>query len=203
MGSDKARAMVGGASLLERAIAAVSSVAKDVRLACGARARYGETGLALVLDERADAGPLAGLEAGLSAAPEGWVVVLAVDMPRADARLLRGLLERARGSGADACLLSSASGREPLCGVYHTRLLASIRVALAAGERRAIAFLDHPAGQGALPRVDWIDERELAFPSPERQLELPVAAPSFNVNTPDDLQAERERLAIEGDRGRP
>ena len=170
MGRDKARIELGGRPLLAHALDVFDALGVPVRLACGAAPRYAEFGRELVLDDVAGAGPLAGLTAGLEAAAgagERWLAVLACDMPRASADVLRRLLERARAEDLDACLAGVERGSQPAYAVYHTRCAVPARAALEAGERRLIAF--HGALRvGVLPL-----ERD--------------AATALNVNTPDEL----------------
>jgi molybdopterin-guanine dinucleotide biosynthesis protein A len=193
MGRDKAALVLGDRTLLARATGALSEVAREVVLATGSSARYRELGLRIALDRYLDAGPLAGLEGGLSAVGEGLsssgelVVVLPCDMPRADAALFFALLERARREpDVSACLLAGNSGPEPLCGVYHTRVLHSIRAALDAGERKVLSFTRHRDASGALPRVVLVPESELAIARSNDTF-------TANVNTREDLAAERAR----------
>lgn len=191
MGRDKAQLALDGVRLIERAIDVLQPLVRnggEVWLACGAQARYAELGRRLCLDRRADAGPLSGIEAGLSAAARGWVCVLAVDMPRARAEQLRALLDRARSGGFDAVLARSESGDEPLFGVYHTRLLSCVRRALERGERKATSFLDEPLEESSAhrPRVSWC--AATAFGAGGADF-------AANLNTPDDLQRELERRA--------
>src|SRR5207245_10699116 len=67
--------------------------------ACGAAAPPGARAVA---DRRSDAGPLAGIEAGLEAMRGDVALVLACDMPRVTVRLLRLLVERAISRDAAA-----------------------------------------------------------------------------------------------------
>ena len=178
---DKARLSVGGRPLLETAVAAGRAVAGRVVLAPGDEPRYTELGLPLVLDARPDAGPLAGLVAGLeeaAAAGAAWVVVLACDLPRADANVLRELLERARARDLDACLLETAGGLEPLVAVYNVCCAGPARAALLAGRLRATAFHDGLRVEGL---VAGLHEQE-AF-----------EAAALNLNTPEDLDRELDR----------
>ncbi|MGH2660413.1 MAG: molybdenum cofactor guanylyltransferase, partial [Actinomycetota bacterium] len=93
MGTDKARLMVDGCSLAERAAEALAVVCDPV-LEVGP----GHTALPAVREDPPGSGPLAALGAGwaaLSAAGHrGPVVVLAVDMPYVTPDLLRLLAER-------------------------------------------------------------------------------------------------------------
>lgn len=178
MGSDKSRAGIDGETLIERAVRIVSGVTSDVRLACGPVARYADLGLTLVCDRGGSFGPLSGLEAGLSSAPHGRVVVLACDMPHADAHVLAGLLERARDEDLDVACLRSARGLEPLCAVWSTALAPRIRVALEHGRHGVQAFLA-------------TIERVRAFEAPGDE------TCAHNVNTPADLERARRASPAE------
>lgn len=174
MGTDKALLTLGACTLLERAVATLSELAPRVSLACGTSERYAEFGLPLVVDRYAGAGPLAGLEAALASARDEWLVVLACDLPRVTSGVLAHLVERARAQDLDACFFETDLGLEPLCAVYRRTCLPGVRAALDAGERRMIAFLNHPTTRAALPRVGTV--RADAF-----------ADCLVNVNTMGDL----------------
>jgi len=178
MGRDKARLVLAGTTLVERAAAALSPVTRRVLLASGTTERYPELGLEHVLDGEAGGGPLAGLAAALARVEEGGAThacVLACDMPRARAAEFEALLARS-AQGADVCLVATEGGMEPLFGVYATRVLPAVRAALARGERRMIAFHGDVA-------VATLDERALA-PGCAR-----------NLNTPAEFAAEGGVLA--------
>ena len=166
MGRDKAllSPRAGEATLLERAIAALRPVASELVLACGSEPRYADYGLPLALDAQAAAGPLAGLAAALDHAREtscAWLAALACDLPRVDARVVFALYRRAVERDLDACLLRTQGGLEPLFAVYRVEPVAgAVAEALAAGQRRLIAFHDGLASIGELA-VDELP-RELA-----------------------------------------
>lgn len=178
MGADKALLDLAGARLIDRAVAALEPLVGEVVLATGSAPRYRETGLPTVQDVLPDAGPLAGLVAGLERAADRGaeaVLALACDTPRADARLYAQLL--AALGDADACLLRTPDGPEPLCAVYRTTCAAPARAALAAGRRRMTAFHDEV-------RLTWVDLDELPR-------DLADSRPDTNVNTPEQYKAER------------
>jgi molybdopterin-guanine dinucleotide biosynthesis protein A len=175
MGTDKALLAVGDETLIERALRIVAAVASDVRLACGSEARYAALGVPLVRDHFPGAGPLAGLEAGLSAAPAGLVVALACDMPFADASVLSALAEHARVHDLDVVALRSERGVEPLCAVWSTSLAPAMRAALESGERSVQRFLAGLAGAAVL------DAAAIRGGS----------TAAVNVNTPADLEHAR------------
>ena len=175
----KARLRVGARTLLEAAVDTLRRLTPDVVLACGVEDRYGELGLERVRDRVADGGPLAGLEAALERA-DGWVLALACDMPRADVRVFEALLERARERGLDACLLETEGGLEPLFAVYRRACLAAVRRAIDAGERKMTSF----HGARGL-RIGALAVRELPP-------DLTHGDHARNLNTPEELSAERE-----------
>lgn len=143
MGRDKALLVLDGMTLLERATRVLAAVTPRVLLATGATPRYAELGLEHVLDEEPGAGPLAGLAALLERiqrARLAYACVLACDMPLVPADLFPALLTQARAADADACLVRTQAGLEPLLGVYHARCLPAVRAALARGARRMDAF---------------------------------------------------------------
>jgi len=188
MGEDKARIELDGATLIERALAPLRALDAPLVLATGPRDRYADLGLQRVLDADGTAGPAAGLLAAMIAVPAQRYVLVACDMPRLDARILNALLARAEEQDLDACLYESAGGREPLCAVYAHRVLGFVRSAQARGRRRVTAFLEEPGSEGLRCGVLRHDELDA---------ELRGVDCARNLNTPDDLRAERD--ALEGD----
>ena len=85
-----------------------------------------------VVDRVQGAGPLAGLEAGMSAAQSCWLLVLACDMPLIDTATMRTLVV-ARTRGVAAVIARTPDQRiHPLCACYHVSILPRVREQLAA-----------------------------------------------------------------------
>lgn len=85
-----------------------------------------------VVDRVQGAGPLAGLEAGMSAAQSCWLLVLACDMPLIDIATMRTLVV-ARTRGVAAVIARTPDQRiHPLCACYHVSILPRVREQLAA-----------------------------------------------------------------------
>jgi molybdopterin-guanine dinucleotide biosynthesis protein A len=179
MGRDKARLAVGTETLIEHALRVVARVTPDVRLACGPTPRYADLGAPLVCDRVPGSGPLAGIEAGLASAPRGHVIVLACDMPRVDEKLLMALWQYARKHALDVTALRSERGVEPLCAIWSTALLPAVTAALARAELSVRDLI------ATFPRVGVIDADGNAS----------VRDAAINVNTPEDLEREREFAA--------
>jgi molybdopterin-guanine dinucleotide biosynthesis protein A len=187
MGSDKARLELDGSAMMDHPLRALREVSDLILLACGPAPRYTELGLELALDATPDGGPLAGLVAGLDAARERgaeWAAVLACDMPAAEGRVLAALLDRARDRRLDACLLGLERGSQPTFAVYHVRCSEPARAALAAGERRLIAF--HGARVDGRPlRIECASAAELGAADEVAR----------NVNTREELEQARASSA--------
>lgn len=186
MGRDKAAIEVRGRTLVARTADMLAGLASRVLLATGLTQRYPELGLDCVLDADADVGPLAGLAAGLAAATTDWVAVAPCDLPSADARVWELLLERAVAEDLDVVRFRSQRGLEPAVAVLHRRSLGALLRALAAGERKLLSFDAYAAAADDAVglRVGSIDHVELT----ERWPELSRSDPTYNVNTPADLQ---------------
>jgi molybdopterin-guanine dinucleotide biosynthesis protein A len=129
-----------------------------------------------VLRDRAPAGsgPLAGLDAALSAlaeGPETAVVCLAGDMPLVTPALVQ--LIRDAFPTAPAVVPHVGGRAQPLLARYHRSCAGPIQAALAARALKTQAVLEHLG-------VTWLDEATLRTADPQLR--------SFeNANTPEDL----------------
>ena len=184
MGSDKALALLAGRPLLEHALAALDAVAERTLLATGTHERYAEYGRPIVLDSESDAGPLAGLAAGLRATETAWIACLPCDAPRVDGQVLRALLARAHAEDLDVAVLASERGAEPTIGVVHRRVLPAVEASLASGDRRLISYWTQRVDGRPLV-TSALGPAELGLP------ELESHEPARNLNTPAELEAER------------
>ncbi len=171
MGRDKALLPWGAVTLLEHACARLRAVCDDVRLLTGGEARYLDASWPVVLDAWPDAGPLAGVLAGVECLQVGQPgLFLAVDAPFVTHALLAFLLEA--GEGWDAVVPLTETGPQPLCALYRAACAAPIRARLAAGERRMTCFWPDV-------RVRRVGAEDLSrFGDPARLF--------ANLNTPDD-----------------
>ena len=133
-GSDKARAVWQGKTLLEHAAASLEGCAAKLLIA--PPGKYVLSGWCDIPDTRPGEGPLAGLEAALEHAPPGWVAFTGVDMPGLTP-VYWERLAGARTDGVQAVLALDGEGRsQPLAALYHTGLLGHVTALLDSGERR-------------------------------------------------------------------
>ncbi|GEM00168.1 molybdenum cofactor guanylyltransferase [Cellulomonas terrae] len=126
-GASKPDVEVGGVALLDHALAAVVGASHVVVVGPPQVAR---PGVATVLEDPPDGGPVAGVAAGLDAlAADGpdLVVVLACDVPGA-ARVLPALLAAAEATDVDGARMVGAEGRPQHLVAGYRR--ASLRAAL-------------------------------------------------------------------------
>jgi molybdenum cofactor guanylyltransferase len=102
----------------------------------------------LVFDRKRASGPLAGIEAGLSAARQEVTFAIACDMPY----VTRGVAEMAVAAarGCDAAMPRVDGRAEPVCAAYRRSALPVITAALDGGHRRA-------ADLAALLDVTWLE----------------------------------------------
>lgn len=136
MGRDKARLRVRGEVLWRRQMRVLreAGAADVVLVRREGQTKLGRGGVRVLRDAFADAGPLAGLHAALSAAGEArWVAVLAVDMPAMEAGwFLRLRKACAVGRGAVG---RHADGFEPLAAIYPREALLTVARRLTRGQR--------------------------------------------------------------------
>lgn len=188
-GADKARARVGGLSLLARALRAVAPVSH--RVVVVGRQGGPMPGTIEVLDDlRDDAGPLAGIETALhraAALGAPGVALLACDLPGVGWEVMAALVRRWRqlpDRVRAAVVLSDGDALQPLCGVYGVELGPALSAHLDAtvdgGARSARSWV---AGLRATHRVA---ARELADVSG-----MGVEHLLLNVNRPEDGERAR------------
>jgi molybdopterin-guanine dinucleotide biosynthesis protein A len=171
-GADKALLRLRGRTLLslvaDRLAPQVAALALNAN---GDAARFCDTGLPVLRDELHDAGPLAGILAGMDwAAARGYarIVTAAVDTPEFPGDLVARLVHDA-GPGA---AYAASDRAHPTFGLWPVALRDDLRARLLAGERKLGLW----AQQIGAARVIW--------PKGDRD-------PFTNINTPEDLaQAE-------------
>lgn len=169
-GSDKRLVPIDGVPLLRRAVDTVAAVCDEVVVATAAdRPLPPELelppGVRVVVDAAGDAGPLAGLAAGFTAAAHDVVVVLGGDHGWADPSTLTRLCDTLR-SGApttQAAVLEVDGRLQPLAAAYRRSVSTVVRARLDTGDRRAAALLDDlevvvVEGPGAARTARDVDE---------------------------------------------
>ncbi|HLT90917.1 MAG TPA: molybdenum cofactor guanylyltransferase [Woeseiaceae bacterium] len=176
MGRDKALLQQDGKTALQRAIELlgrhVERVFVSVRpdqVGDPERSRYEQ-----IVDRYPGIGPAAGILTALETHPDVSWLVLACDLPNVDDGTLEYLLRHRSASPFTAFRSSSDGLPEPLCAIYRPT---------------ARALVADFVNQGI------ICPRKMLIRSDTRLLELPVPDALDNVNTPEDLERVRQKVA--------
>jgi molybdopterin-guanine dinucleotide biosynthesis protein A len=165
MGLDKAHALSAGRALALRVADRAAAVCNSISVV-GDPALYSDLGLPAIADTRPGAGPLAAIEAALTATLADANLILACDMPELSSAILEELFE----AGGDIAIPRHESGQiEPLCAVYRRGALPAIREALNSGIRSVTEALHR-----APPRCEV------------RYVRVADPAAFANLNTPED-----------------
>lgn len=185
MGRQKSELMIGGRSLVERAVSAmceltgerVTVVGNDISVeAIEHQIRVVSDLVGGPLSQKDNQrAPIFGFYTALTDADNEWIAVLAVDLPFATGELLSRLASM-RDDEQDATVPVQPDGRlQPLCAIYRRDVfLKATQLAIEAGELSLHKLLRNV-------RVRRVEPAELA--------DLPGADYFFlNVNTPDDFE---------------
>jgi len=172
--------MVGGMTLLERAVGVLRDVSDEVVVVAPVERELPTYGGRRVNDPPDMPGPLAGMVAGFGAARFVRAVVLGVDFPLMVPATLEALLA---GLDAGVAVVPAPRGiPQPLAAAYRPEAAERLSVDLHAGERAPV-----PAVRAL--GATLLDDAAIAA--------MPGGAESFfNLNTPEDL-AHAERVLAE------
>lgn len=173
LGTDKAKLTFGGRTLLEIIVDKLSSVCQEIVVATGPHSAQdlAKLNLQVAEDNVPGAGPLAGVQAGLTATTTEFSLVVACDMPF----LSRDLLEYMAGLPRRYQVLIplAADGWHPLHAVYARSSLPTVEALLGQG----IYSMEELRSR---LRVQALSEEELREHDPHG-LSL------FNLNNSQDL----------------
>jgi len=183
MGQDKAFLMLGGETLLQRALKLGQSVAGEAVIV-GEVARFMKFGRA-VEDVYPDHGPLGGIHAALRASSTPLNLILAVDLPLLEREFLSYMAAEASRSGAMVTVPRTRDGLQPLCAVYHRDFGELAEKALHAGRNKI-----DPLFSQTETRV--INDQELT------RMGFNLAM-FRNLNTPEEAARAEKELAAKVD----
>lgn len=170
MGRPKAELPVEGQTLLEWMVRGLAPAFAET-LVCGAIAPPGARSVA---DRHPMAGPLAGIESGLTAMRTTHAFVLACDIPGATPRLAALLLDRVLGHDAAVPLVGRWA--QPVCAAYRKGVAPTISSYLDAGGRSLLGLIEQL-------KTAYVDEDALTSASIARQeladLDVPADYDAF------------------------
>lgn len=141
-GADKSALVVGHARIIDRQLAALSSVSDDIRMVANHPGRYAALRIPVIADAIPGAGALGGLYSALLDARHDRVLVLACDLPFISTALLERLVAESCGpQELDAVVPRSVRGIEPLCALYRRHCAGAARARIERGELRVAGLL--------------------------------------------------------------
>jgi len=180
MGRDKGLVPFANGTLLEFILSQVEAYKRDTFIISNQVKDYLQFGLPVYSDVIPGIGALGGVYSALYHAQTEYVLLLAVDMPFLNRKLLDYLLEEANGKDVAIPKVSDKGFLEPFRAVYSRRCLEPIQKMIDNGNRRVISFFD-------LVTVRVIEPDEIKLFDPQ-------FVSFFNLNTPEDLEKAREML---------
>ena len=174
MRCDKTVLEFKGQTLLQRTVALMQTIFPSVLVSV--RSLRQDVTVPQVVDEYPDAGPLAGLCAGLAKVDTPWVFAAAADMPFLLPEVIRRLAESREGVQAVVPVIQGCP--QPLAAYYASSALPELQVSLTMPGKHSL--------RGALERltVCRVHDNRLQRVDPSLR--------SFiDIDTPDDVAAAR------------
>lgn len=184
-GADKGGLTIGGRTIRERQLDALTGLVDEIFLVGGSGPASGDPpGVARVPDLAAGQGPLGGIQAALHRAGEAaCTLIVACDLPFLSRPFLAFLLDRARAAGAaDVVVPRSGDRLHPLCATYNRRVREAVDRRVESGTLAVRALFDEV-------RVDVVEPEVVATFDPEGVM-------FWNVNTPDEYERACARAAM-------
>jgi molybdenum cofactor guanylyltransferase len=175
MGTPKAQLVIGGQTLLARAVTAGVAAGAGEALVVGGLTDWVPNGgerAKWVPDRYPGEGPLGGLVTGLEHATTEWMLLLSCDFVTPDADALRSLVNL-RSQSTDV-VIPDTGRLEVLHALYRVSALEHLRIRFEAGERRMQSVV-----------ANAVSERVLVVPAPPGSA---LARSCADVDTPEQFQ---------------
>lgn len=179
MGTDKSRLMLGGETLVARAVRTLGALSDDVIVVTSTPEPLTGLGVRQAGDVMPGGGALSGIHAGLMAARHEFAVVIACDMPFLNLALLQHMASLAPGH--DAVVPWWQDEAETLHAIYSRNCLPAIEPILRRGGGRIVEFYSHI-------QIRYLEPEEIIRFDPE-------GLSFFNVNSPEDWARAQELAA--------
>jgi len=138
MGFDKAFLLVGNKPLLQHMIEVVDPFCQTTAIS-GQNPDYVEFHLEMVPDVFPECGPISGLYSVLHYSSTEWNLIVGVDMPFLDEKLISYLISNI--GDCDCVIPKHINGVEPLAALYHRRILPVIDTQINEGKFKLTKLL--------------------------------------------------------------
>lgn len=170
MGSNKALLKYGDTTFIERQIARLSKIFREIILSANDASIYAHLPLPVVPDVIPGKGPLSGICAGIMRATNHYTFAVACDMPFLSEKVILHLKKFI--TDYDVVVPRTERGLEPLHAFYSKNCIAPMQQCLKEGRLRVIDFFSEV-------KVKIVNEDELKTIDPSIQ-------PLINLNTPEE-----------------
>jgi len=137
MGSDKARIVLAGKSLLEHVLEQLEPLFSDILISV--REKRADIHYPQIVDKTEERGPMVGIQSVLEQVKTDWVFVIACDMPFISTDLVQHLA--GLRSEYDAVVPHVFDRPQPLFGFYNKTCLPMMEVRMKQGQRSMIQLL--------------------------------------------------------------
>ena len=137
MGSDKARIVLAGKSLLEHVLEQLEPLFSDILISV--REKRADIHYPQIVDKMEERGPMVGIQSVLEQVKTDWVFVIACDMPFISTDLVQHLA--GLRSEYDAVVPHVFDRPQPLFGFYNKTCLPMMEVRMKQGQRSMIQLL--------------------------------------------------------------
>lgn len=174
MGRDKALIPIDGIPMIRRILTTLHRVCDQVVVISNRAAAYDFLQVPVYPDLIPDRGPASGIHSALAHAQSDLVLVVPCDMPFLSEEMFRYILTCP--DPGDACVIEAGGIRNPLCGLYHRRILPVIQQEMLAGRHTPQYLLDRVKARTI------VVSQELSFFTPQLLM---------NINSETDLHGFR------------
>ena len=166
---NKALLRIGGKSIIERIISALSEVTANIFLITNSSDEFKHLEIPMFGDIIPGSGSLGGIYTGLKVSETYHNLIIACDMPFIRPSLLTLLIQQSRGY--DVVIPVTPDGHHPTCAIYSRDCIKPIESQIKTGNLKIIDFFPHV-------KVNRVDSSML-YPYHESYV-------FFNVNTRED-----------------
>lgn len=166
---NKALLILGGKSIADYVIDALSEVTENILLITNAPDEFVQFNLPMLSDIFPNSGPLGGIYSGLKNSKTSYNLVVACDMPFIKSCLFRFLINNIDDN--DIVIPVTNDGYHPLCAIY---------------SKNCIEPIEHLIGLGELKVTNlfsYVKVKKVKFPDSDPDCDLKVF---YNINTYED-----------------
>ena len=136
-GADKPLQLLHGRPLLEHVIERFAPQVSELLISANDAHKYASYDARIVADEFTQAGPLAGMHAGMKAAQHEWLATVPCDAPCFPLDLVARLQAAALVDKADIAIARTGDGRQPVFALLNRSTLPALTAYLQQGRRKA------------------------------------------------------------------